>query len=78
MLYMYILQISMQNEWNLKSKIDKYKSNNNNTSTKHEWNLKSTNIRATTIIQVQNMNVMLNMKDINNISANITSNTNLF
>ena len=38
--YMYILQISMRNE----------------------WNLKSTNIRATTIIQlVQNMNVKLNI-----------------
>ena len=34
---------------------------------RNESNLKSTNIRSTTIIQVQNINLKLNMKDINKI-----------
>jgi hypothetical protein len=33
-------------------------------------NLKSTNIRWTTIIQIQNMNLKLNMNDINKMLAN--------
>ena len=36
---------------------------------RNEYNLKSTNIRSTTIMQVEHMNVKLNMKDINKISA---------
>ena len=36
---------------------------------RNEYNLKSTNIRSTTKMQVEHMNVKLNMKDINKISA---------
>ena len=44
----------------------------------NEQNLKSTNIRSTTIIQVQNMNLKLNMKDINNILAKAHFKCNFF
>ena len=36
---------------------------------RNKQNLKSTNLRSTTIIQVPNMNLKLNMKDINRILA---------
>ena len=44
----------------------------------NEYNIKSTNIRSTTIIHLQNMNLKLNMKDINKILAKAQAETCLY
>ena len=44
----------------------------------NEYNIKSTNIRSTTIIHLQNMNLKLNMKDINKILAKSHFKCNIF